>query len=297
MSEPVRLLIAVPPLDEEVDDLFRSLGTANRRVVVVLADPLVQRRRLLDLPPGRRSMIRNLVARHCARYFRVRDDGVVVDLVSESAHPGATWLAVAVSAGLVDLLLKATRRLSYEIVDIIPESRAGWSGLSFMPAVEWRRRLAQHWRRTAYVAASVLFLLGTVWAASSLARLLSLQRLSRDLSSVDSLISAVTDAQVAYMALSELTATIQRAEQDRRRLGGLMTAVVGALPDSAVLTTLALDLAGRGRMAGFAEEALAVNAALRRIPELGEFQLEGTPTIEAIGNRSWMRFALRSTRP
>lgn len=299
MKGPVRLLIAsVPPPGTVIDDLLQSVGPAPRRVIAVLGDSLIQRRRLTDLPPARRSIARRLAQRHSARYFRLRDGGIVIDLVPETSSRGGTaWLAAAAPAEFVDLLLATATRLGYEVVDVVPDAKNGWSGLSFLPTTEQRRRLKHHWKETARIALAVLLVVTMVWIVSFTMRLRAVQQLSVGLSSVDSVVAVVSDARAAYGVLHELTTTMQQAQGDRHKLGALMAAMVRALPDSAVLTMLTLDLSGVGRLSGFAEEALAVNAALHRVPGLADFQLEGVPVVEAVGGRSWMRFALRSVQP
>jgi len=298
MKGPVRLLIdSVPPPGNAIDDLLQSAGSAPRRVVVVLGDALVQRRRLTDLPP-RRSTTRRLAQRHSTRYFRVRDGGVVIDLVPEmSSGREKAWLAAAAPSEFVDSLLATATRLGYEIVDVIPDARPGWSGLSFLPASEQWRRLKQHWKNTGRIALAALLVVATVWIASFTARWRAIRQLDSGLASVDSVVAAVSEARAAYGVLHELVTTMQQAQDDRNKLSALITAAVSALPDSVVLTTLSLDLSGTGRLAGFAKEALAVNAALHRVPGLEDLQLEGVPVVEATGGRSWMRFALRSVQP
>ncbi len=299
MKGPIRLRIASAPTPgSAIDDLLQSVGSAPRRVVVVLGDALVQRRRLTDLPPARRSTTRRLAQRHSTRYFRIRDGGVLVDLVPEMpSGREKAWLAAAAPGELVDSLLAAATRLGYFIEDVIPDTRAGWSGLSFLPASEQWRRLKQHWKNTAHIALGVLLIVAMAWTASFVMRWRIVRQLDSGLASVDSVVAAVSEARAAYGMLHELTTTMQQAQGDRNKLSALMTAVVRALPDSVVLTTMSLDLSGTGRLAGFAEEALAVNAALHQVPGLVNLQLEGVPVVDATGGRSWMRFALRSVQP
>jgi Tfp pilus assembly protein PilN len=105
-----------------------------------------------------------------------------------------------------------------------------------------------------------------------------------------------------------LTARVRSVEQmnavlaHSARAGASVTrtvaSVIVALPDSAYLTSLAVDAAGTAMIAGAAREPAEVQAAIERGTRLSGIHSEEPGTFgDGMLGRRWVRFDLRAGRP
>jgi len=153
-------------------------------------------------------------------------------------------------------------------------------------AREVRRRLL----RLGGIAASLWLLAGGVWVSRlALKERQATRALATLTPSLDSALAVRREIDVGTATL----ATIVAARAHRSRLLQLLTKVAEALGDSAYLVAVRVDQGGTVRLSGFAPSATRVVAALGRLPDLQEVQLEGAITRETgEGNRELERFNL-----
>lgn len=148
------------------------------------------------------------------------------------------------------------------------------------------RRSTRRW------AAAALLAWGTVAGAGWWRLEAERRSVLRELGRLEAPAAAVATVRSALHRAERMVLVIeegQRHEGDlRRRLG----AVTAALPDSVVVTALALGPGEAGSLSGYAPRASAVVAALGRLPGNAALRLDGRPVREARWGREWERFAL-----
>jgi hypothetical protein len=87
--------------------------------------------------------------------------------------------------------------------------------------------------------------------------------------------------------------SVETARRDRRRTLEQLAGLSVALPDSAYVTSLALDGSGSGELAVVARRSSEVAAALERVRAIAMPRIEGTVVREIAGGREWERFTVR----
>jgi hypothetical protein len=175
--------------------------------------------------------------------------------------------------------------------DIRPEGEL--SELSLLPIPEKVRRRGAEWRTAGRQAGGVV-LLWLLVAASAALRLGSESRqVTAELQRLQEPRKALLAARLAMDSAGDMLRALDRARMERTRVVGQLAGIIGALPDSTVLTSLALDLKGSGTLTGRTSGVTGLLAALGRAPSVGPVQLSGATTRDSAGGTQWERFTLR----
>jgi hypothetical protein len=99
----------------------------------------------------------------------------------------------------------------------------------------------------------------------------------------------------ARRALGDLASIVDRlngAEARRHELLARLTSLIASLPDSAFLTTLAIDASGQGKLVALARRSGQLLSAIDRQDAVISPRLEGGIVREIIGDRDWERFTV-----
>ncbi len=271
-----------------------SLPVRTRRLRVVLEPPLVQVRELRGLPPVRRSALRSLVALQAGRFFRRNGKPLVTDATWErrtTGKPRVAW-AAAVEEPWLDAITSGARAAGLQVEAITPADECGGAVLELVSSDEQARRRGIDRltvRRLAIGAASA-------WVAAVAIVTIRLtreeRRIERELAALDAPAKAVM---LARRRLGETARTVEpigRAELERQTVLAHVAAIVGVLPDSSYLTSLAVDALGGGSLTGAAKQAPLVAAALERAQVVVGPRLVGPTVREIVAGREWERFTL-----
>ncbi|MGH7526483.1 MAG: hypothetical protein ACREMX_07240, partial [Gemmatimonadales bacterium] len=115
----------------------------------------------------------------------------------------------------------------------------------------------------------------------------------REIARIERSALAVSEARRALGEAARMVETLDRAERDRLLLLSRLSAVAAALPDSAFLTALVVDLAGRGELSVVARRSAAVlNALDQANGPAASSRISGSVVRETIGQRDWERFTI-----
>ncbi len=292
------LTLARPTVDELAAEFETALPNQSRpgeRVVIVeLEAPPVQRRTLRGLPAMNGSDLRALATHQASRIFRLPADGLVVDARWIRGRLGVrTGLGVAVDAGFVADLLTAAAQAGITIQDIIPASSPAESGMTLLPAEVLSGRHRSEWSRTLRAAAATAVfataLAGVTWRRHAV----DADRISAELSQLREPALKVQAVRRQVDSLAAMVEAVQDARRAGARLGERVAAISASMPDSAVLTSLAVGRDTGLQVSGLAAEPFLVVGRLRRIKPFEQAKLDGNPVVEAAGGRTWSRFAIR----
>ncbi len=263
------------------------------QVLVVLEPAVIQRRDLRDLPPVPARELDRLVARGAVRFFRQNGHPLVTAVVeSAGAGPaGQAVRAIAVDSSVTDAILAGTRESGALLADI--HAAEVGSAVSLLPAGERSRRSRQGWLSVLRMAGGVALLwlltgaglygwIGwqTRGAESALRRLEEPRR-------------ALVAARRSMDSASAMVESVAVLDRDRAALATRLNAVIAALPDSALLTRLDLDLSGGGALEGRAATAHQVGERLRAVGSLHDPRLTESGNRESAGGVAWERFSIR----
>jgi hypothetical protein len=258
------------------------------RLVVTLAPPVVQLRTLRDLPPVAPAALARLVAHQPGRFFRKNGVPLVTDAVWTGTGAERVARAAAVAEPVLDALATGARAAGLTLDDVAVAD--GGAPLSLLPPAERAARHAGARRRVRRLAAAAV----GAWAVAGalyVARLAQEDRRARaELAALAGPVAAVLEARRELRVGASAVAAVREAEAARGRATRLLAALTAALPDSAVLTSLALE-DERLVLTGAARRAADVVARLERAG-LGAVRLEGPVVREAVAGREWERFAL-----
>lgn len=260
-------------------------------VRVELERPVVQSRILQDLPPVSLSALRPMVERQSHRYFRKNGTPLVVDacFVNRS-EPRKGVQIVAIEEPVVTAISDGVAAAGLVLERVTPSGLP--QTLSLLPPQERERRHRESRvsLRRLGMAVGVLWLLaGTVLVLSTL----------RQRRSVDRELALLAEPVAAMAGLKREIATgstmIAAVQSDRARSSAMihfLAAVTAALPDSAFLSSLTVDSAGRGFFGGFARRSSEVVARLERSAVVVAPRLEVQPGREVLGGTEWERFSI-----
>jgi hypothetical protein len=110
-------------------------------------------------------------------------------------------------------------------------------------------------------------------------------RLAGPLTTVSQIRREMADAE-------QMLAGVDAAELERTRIPQQLIAIDGALPESAVLSVVSLNLDGDGSLSGSAPRALDVVAALDRRAAVVSPQLDGAPIKDPSSRPAHERFTI-----
>ena len=262
-----------------------------RRADVVLAPDLVQRRLLRDIPPVRQAALCEMVALQQGRFFRHFGVPLATSARWLSADRKAGAQAIAADSNCLDAIARGLENSGVRTVRI----RAPVDGMELQAPYllsGWKRR-----RRVLNRAFICLAVLG--WCGAPIVHMARLMRADRRLSSeladlaapAEALRTAHRDLAAAALIVNQVDASLG----ERRKLLGLVGAIMTTVPDSAFVSALSLPAAGEGVMTGTAQEPALITSHLERIKSVVSPRLDGASTAES-GPGRWETYSIRFER-
>jgi len=277
-------------LNDTIARLAAEPPVRCRRLQVVLERPPAQLRTLTDLPPVRQRELSALVAHQVNRFFRRNGKPLVSDAVWVGKGAARVARAAAVEEPLVEAIVTGARAAGLSIDSIgLADERAP---LLLLPGVEraMRARRGRVVLRRLALAAAACWALGI---GGFFVRLLLERRTAeRELAALQRPLDAVLDARRTLRVAGATVAAVRDAQHGRGRSLAVLSPIDGALPDSAVLTSLAWNANGSGVLTGLAQRAADVLARFERSGALPSPRFEGPVVKEAIAGRVWERFTI-----
>lgn len=284
--------------DELVAQLELALkvlaGRKPATLSIEVAKPRAQIRILAGLPHVPPAQLRQLVANHATRFFRIREEAVT-DAVWLPARGGQrSALAAATPERLIERLCQVATTMGCPVGSVRPHS--GPPELARLSLIPARLRVvkARRQQRAGRVAGSVAVLawlaaLGVSTLRVHDARLTAARELSDLRYRADSAISLRRE----LTSLHEARFLLETWEGEEGRLLAALARVAETLPATAHLTLLRAGEDGAMRLEGTAEDPGAVLNHLKEAPGVSEVQFTRPPVERlTVAGRSVTRFEL-----
>lgn len=266
-----------------------EVGPEYRVLSVLVERPLMQLRRVTELPPVRHAVLKSLVGTQSTRYFRRNGVALVTD---------ARWIAVdgsrvaelcAMDAPLLEALAEGAEAAGLTLMSVMP---AEADGLSLLPPSTMAARVERLRRSVAWWSMAALVAWGLVGSAYLIRLTVERRRVERALLRLEAPAAALRTLRKEMRTARDMTEAIAATEQGAHDLTRQLTEVASALPDSAFLTSLTISAGGNGAITGYARRAAEVVASLERAGGTRAPRLEGRLAREALGGREWDRFSI-----
>jgi hypothetical protein len=266
-----------------------EVGKRFRRLSVVVERPLVQLRRVADMPPVRERVLKALVQTHAGRLFRRNGTPLVTDAIWVGHNGTRAAQMCAIETPVLEALAEGARAAGLRLESVVPTDGTRLSLLppSTRAAQLFRlRRSATRWGVAALSAWSVV-------AASYFGRLtLERRRVEAELTRLEKPAAALVALHAEMRAAREMVGAVDAAEKSGHTLGRRLADVAVAVPDSAFLSSLTISSDGRGVVTGYARQAAEVAASFDRSARIRTPKLEGHQTKEFLFGREWDRFTI-----
>ncbi len=289
-------------LEQAIAQLAGELPPGRRRHAdVLLLPPMVQARRLTDVPPVRsQRALDGIIANQANRYFRRNSHPLVTS--ARRVRPGC-WLGRAKPSPV------AAAAVEQQWLDAIG-SGLDAAGLDegFISAgpepggPEFRSRNAMlfHARRTRRQILNLTVMALVLWSAAAVTFIARARQVKATLvSQIARLQEPASAAASARRALEQAQEALDSVSLSRRStIHALSTiaALSAAIPDSAFLTSLEWSAAeggaGAGSLTGAGRHAVNVIAALERAG-MPQPRMEGAPVVDMSGAEPRERFLIR----
>lgn len=272
-----------------------SPGASRARAAEIeIARPLLQRRRLSDLPPLRRSALRALVSHQPNRFFRGHDGALVTDVSCHRVRRSGPVEVVGVAAAenLVDALIAGAEQAGLAVRCIHAASDENLPGVNLLPPASRAHRTAERrrhlrWMFTMAAAVSALLLTSRVVVLMQENRVIT-----AGLDSLRAPVAALGRLRREMERAGIMLDAIEASVRERSTVPHQLLKLVEALPDSAVLTAVTIEIGGEGRATGLARRPLELVAELDRLGAVANPRLEGGTVREAVQGRAWERFTV-----
>jgi hypothetical protein len=267
-----------------------ALVKPGKRLLVELERPVVQLRTLQDIPPVRANQLRVLVEQQGHRFFRKNGCPLIIDAVRAGNHRNVR--AVAVEEPVVAAIAEGARAGGFYLEDVRP---AEWPNprLSLLPSAERdrRKRLARLSLRRIGVAVILLWT-GAI-AVGITSHLRQARSVDRELARLSEPVAALREARRQEQLIRETIATLDVEDSKEGRMADMLGAIAGALPDSAFVTSIAIDSAGVGVIGGYGKRASEVLARLDAAVAVVAPTLDNQGSRQTIAGREWETFSIR----
>jgi len=261
-----------------------------RHLEVALERPLVQLRSLRDLPPVKERELARLVAHQAGRFFRKNGTPLVTDAVWVKNGTDRVVHAAAVEEPVVEAIVAGARGAGLMILSIAPAER---DGLLLLPTSERATRARAERRLLRRLAIGTVGM-WTLVAGLFVGRVVWERReVERQLQALQAPIAAVLAARQELRDADATLTAINNADHTRGEGMAILGAVVAALPDSAVLTSLTWYSDQASLLTGVARRAGDVLAQLERSQAVAMPRFEGAVVRETFAGRDWERYTIR----
>ncbi len=269
----------------------------TRSLEIIVVPPLLQLRELPGLPPVRARDLRALIQQQVSQFFRQNGSPLIAD-----AHwlPGARGLprvaiAAATDEALVECVVEAASGAGYSVSTVRPGPDPRVTRLSLLPRSMQALHAARGARslRRAVVAVAALWVMVGLFLAG---RAISERRfIEAELARLERPLTAMRSARMQIHGVRVLLENVATARADAAVLPRQLLAIVRALPDSVVLSSITLEAGGSGAITGLARHPFALAAALEADARLVKPHLEGVPLQSGPGAGAWGSFTLLFT--
>lgn len=243
---------------------------AIRRIVVVLAPPFAQARRLSKMPPVASDQLAAIVAQQPHRYLRPMAGGPLVTAAHWQDDPAGRQAAIVAAPEAFLTTLHETLRSSG--AHVVRTTVAGFEDTAIdlvPPAARGARERADLRQLVFAVAFTVVcwFVYGA-WRAASLAN--EVDRLDRSLASAETAVASVRRARVEVEQVETALRVVDSLRAARASVITTLMAVVEVLPRDAYLIGLGLtedsvSLTGAARSPAAVVKSLAGRRELRDV--------------------------------
>lgn len=249
----------------QLGSLLRSVpsqaGRKPSAIVLRVAPPLLQLRRLEGLPRVSGALLEELVATQAGRLFREGAGGLLTSARWDPGAPRRTLaLAIAMARTTYDALLAECSARGFDRVSIQAADPA-FRGMSLRPDAERGVERQLRTRRLARGALAVTAGVGSLLAMLALSMVREQDRLE---AARQRLTAATADVQRQLRlvrAFEDDSLNVQRIESSRENLLRALAGVVASVPDSAYLLSLAINARGEARVTARARHASLAMAA------------------------------------
>ena len=289
------LSAAVAQLVQEIPGSPRARG-----VTLLLEPPLVQVRKLSDLPAVSSRDLRSLIAMQSGRFFRKNGKPLITDAVWLSRQNGVREaLAAAVEAPIVEAVLIASRDVGLDLLGVAPAETGKLGKLSLMPTgarAKQDRAARVGLRRLGATALAAWLFVGTGYP---LLLRWERERVEGRRHALAGAVQALSGLRREVYQARQVLNVVEDAEVRRGRVLALAANLASALPDSAFFTFLLVRSDGTGLISGRASRAAQMLASLVKRKAVEAAHLEGPTLREAAAGREWEGFTIRfgTTRP
>lgn len=266
-----------------------EVGQDSRTLSVLVERPLMQLRRVTELPPVRHAVLRALVGTQSTRYFRRNGAALVTDARWINVHGHRVAQLCAMDALLLEALADGAQTAGLTLLSVRP---ADADGLSLLPASTQVARVARLRRSLARWSVAAVLAWGLLGSAYLGRLTVERRRIERELLRLEAPAAALRGLRQEMRSARDMTEAVAAAERGARELTRRLAEVAGALPDSAFLTVLTVSARGNGAITGYARRAAEVAASLERAGGIRAPRLEGRTAREIVGGREWDRFTI-----
>jgi hypothetical protein len=288
------------PIDAVLEELLARMPKGMARTMIFeIEAPLVQVRRLESLPPVRAGELQRLVEHQASSFFRKNGHPLVTDATwLAPGHEGARRaLLAAMDLGLAESLDAVARRAGLELESVAPADLPEAKRFDLRPA-QAKAREARTGRGALIRLGAITALLWAIALACWLGRFeLALRRTQHELDGLAGARLALLKGKEVEHRAAEMIATLAPGSMDRHRLQDQMQALLASIPDSAYLTSFALDTLGSGLLSGGARRTTDVLARLEHTPEAINPRQGGSSVPDPESGPRWERLTIRLGSP
>jgi hypothetical protein len=261
-----------------------------RRLRVTLERPPAQTRTLRDLPPVRDRELASLVANQAGRFFRRNGAPLVTDATWVTTGTGRVTQAAAVEEPLVAAIVTGAVEAGLVVERIAPADTC--PGLQLFPAAERAVRERARRRAVTWLALAALATWMLASGAYGIRLMLERRAVDTEIAATAAPLAALHDVRREMRAAEAMVQALADARRSRGQALATLGRVNGALPDSSVLTSYMWRADGSGVLAGVAQRATEVLAAIERSRAVVDPRGEGAVVRETLAGHEWERFTI-----
>ncbi len=270
---------------------------ATRTLEIIIVPPLLQLRELPGLPPVRASDLRAMIQQQVGQFFRQSGSPLIADAHWLPGTRGQPRIAIAAATdeAIVEGVMEAASGAGFSVAAVRPGPDPRVTRLSLLPRSMQALRAARGTRSLRRAAAAV----AALWALVGLfvaGRAIGERRyIDAELARLEQPLSAMRSARSQVHGVRLLLRDVATARTAAAVLPRQLVAIVRALPDSVVLSSVTLEAGGSGAITGLARYPLALVAVLEADARLVKPRLEGGSLPTGPGAGEWGPFTLLFT--
>ena len=269
----------------------------TRSLEIIVVPPLLQVRELPGLPPVRARDLRAMIQQQVSQFFRQNGSPLVADAHWLPGTRGQPRLAIAAATdeALVEIVVEAATGAGFSVSTVRPGPDPRVAHMSLLPrsirALDAARG-NQASRRAAAAVAALWAMVGLLVAGRAIGES---RFIDAELARLEQPLAAVRSARLQIHGARVLLQDVATARATAAVLPRQLVAIVRALPDSVVLSSITLEAGGSGAITGLTRHPHALAAALEADARLVKPHLEGVSLQSGPGADEWGPFTLLFT--